>query len=83
MKKQIIDLYDVEIEHIKRILKKSDDGLSDYMVEQIDNHTKDERNDYQFLKEFLEFALNKYDGNELKYNFSVIIDFMENIKGDD
>lgn len=83
MKKQTIDLYDVEIEHIKRILKKSDDGLSDYMVEQIDNHTKDERNDYQFLKEFLEFALNKYDGNELKYNFSVIIDFMENIKGDD
>lgn len=83
MKKQIIDLYDVEIEHIKRILKKSDDGLSDYMVEQIDIHTKDERNDYQFLKEFLEFALNKYDGNELKYNFSVIIDFMENIKGDD
>ena len=53
------------------------------MVEQIDIHTKDERNDYQFLKEFLEFALNKYDGNELKYNFSVIIDFMENIKGDD
>lgn len=83
MKKQTIDLYDVEIEHIKRILKKSDDGLSDYMVEQIDNHTKDERNDYQFLKEFLEFALNKYDGNELKYNFSVIIDFMESIKGDD
>jgi hypothetical protein len=83
MKKQTIDLYDVEIEHIKRILKKSDDGLSDYMVEQIDIHTKDERNDYQFLKEFLEFALNKYDGNELKYNFSVIIDFMENIKGDD
>lgn len=81
MKKQTIDLYDVEIEHIKRILKKSDDGLSDYMVEQIDNHTKDERNDYQFLKEFLEFALNKYDGNELKYNFSVIIDFMESIKG--
>lgn len=77
MKKQTIDLYDVEIEHIKRILKKSDDGLSDYMVEQIDNHTKNERNDYQFLKEFLEFALNKYDGNELKYNFSVIIDFME------
>lgn len=83
MKKQTVDLYDVEIEHIKRILKKSDDGLSDYMVEQIDIHTKDERNDYQFLKEFLEFALNKYDGNELKYNFSVIIDFMENIKGDD
>lgn len=83
MKKQTIDLYDVEIEHIKKILKKSDDGLSDYMVEQIDIHTKDERNDYQFLKEFLEFALNKYDGNELKYNFSVIIDFMESIKGDD
>lgn len=83
MKKQTIDLYDVEIEHIKRILKKSDDVLSDYMVEQIDIHTKDERNDYQFLKEFLEFALNKYDGDKLKYNFSVIIDFMESIKGDD
>ena len=79
MKKQTIELYDIEIEHIKRILKKSDDGLSDYMVEQIDTHTKDKRNDYQFLKDFLEFALNKYDGDELRYNFSVIVDFMETI----
>ena len=80
MKKQTIELYDIEIEHIKRILKKSDDGLSDYMVEQIDTHTEDKRNDYQFLKDFLEFALNKYDGDELRYNFSVIIDFMETIE---
>ena len=80
MKKQTVELYDVEIECIKRILKKSDDGLSDFMIEQIDNHTQDKRNDYQFLREFLEFALSKYDENKLRYNFSVIADFMETIE---
>lgn len=70
-------LSETEIEVIKRIIIEADEPISKVLVNVIDRNTKDVRNDYDFLAEFLIFALDKY-GDDLKnFKGGAVVSFME------
>ena len=71
-------LTEIEIEAIKRIITEADEPiLSKFLVNEIDRNTKEVRNDYDFLAEFLKFSLEKY-GDDLKnHKGGAVVSFMK------
>lgn len=77
MEKVNVSLYDAEVDLIVDIVKNSNEPLSNFLAHEIVRNTKATRNDYDFLFEFLTFALAKY-GDELKNNKGgAVVGFME------
>ena len=69
-------LSETEIEVIKRIIIEADEPISKVLVNVIDRNTKDVRNDYDFLVEFLTFALDKYGDDLKKLKGGAVVSFM-------